>query len=232
MQPFRTLGPLEGLERDYPTARRVLEAVALGAEPCAREIALLWISEGVPWVFRERPALFVAVRSWLSRQIGIGEKGVTLVGSARLGRSLAPQSIDRPFGPSSDLDLALISSDLFASCEAAFHRWSEDYQTGVEVPKPREARFWEQNQRELPNALRRGFVDTWKIPSRIRYPESQRISDVMWRLKTKLQSTEGAPRVSKASARVYRDWDSFARQVSLNLRTASERGGVALSDPF
>lgn len=223
MQPFRVIEHLVGLERDYPPATRVIDAVAQGADRSAREIALLWLSEGVPWLFRDQPALFVAVRSWVAAQLGVECKSVTLVGSARLGASLAPGEVGKPFGRGSDLDFAIVSPELFASCEEAFRRWSNDYTSGTASPTDKERKYWDANQGVIAANVRVGFIDPWKVPLRRRYRESQMVVETTATLTRKLAVTNGAPQVADASARVYRDWESFARQVGLNLASAAER---------
>ena len=41
--------------------------------------------------------------------------------------------------------------------------------------------------------------------------------DALWRVSEKLKVTSHAPNVRKVSLRVYRDWDSFVRQMAINL---------------
>ena len=139
------------------------------------------------------------------------------------GVRLAPRTVGVPFGPDSDLDLALVSSSLFGGCEGAFHRWADDYHKGAAVPSSAERSFWDRNIGEVPTNLRRGFVDIGRIPLRPRYRESQLIGDAMSKLTGKLRITAGAPRVSRTTARVYRDWTCFARQVTVSLMAIAER---------
>ncbi len=57
--------PLAALNGVYPASEEVLHAAALG--PRERSVvARLWVSEGIPFAFRECPALYEEARTWLA----------------------------------------------------------------------------------------------------------------------------------------------------------------------
>lgn len=202
-----------------------LRAVLSGAPRSVREvIARLWLSEGVPSAFVSSATIYEDLRGWLASQLGVHPKEVTLIGSARIGYSLAPPpDFGRRFSEISDLDLSIVSGDLFRRVSETFNVFSVDYASGAVVPRSAyERKLWDGNvafgQRNIPQ----GFFDPNKVPNFERYPLAQRVSQTMWSLLKKLEATPGAPKVRKASTRVYRDWESFVNRVSFNLLAATK----------
>jgi len=56
---------------------------------------------------------YVDFRAAISDTVGVSEGDVRLVGSARFGLSMSPSKGVRPFNDQSDLDVVIVSSDLF-----------------------------------------------------------------------------------------------------------------------
>jgi hypothetical protein len=200
-----------------------LRAALVGAPRAAREIvARLWLTEGVPSAFSDCPAVYEDLRGWLAPRLAVHPKQITLIGSARAGYSLAPPpDFGRPFGASSDLDLSVVSLELFERVAESYLRFASDVDAGTTVARSaREASYWSENidfgKRNAP----RGFLDPNKVPNFDRYPIAKVISQSMWTLKTRLDATRGAPEITRASVRVYRDWQSLVDRVSLNLMVA------------
>jgi hypothetical protein len=219
MQPFNVSAVLDPLTEVYPPADVLLGAVKAGDWDVRNAISRLWLSEGIPFAFKARPALYEAIRIWLARRLGVQAKEITIIGSGRQGFSLSPdKNVGQPFRPQSDLDMTVVSSRLFQSLRDTFGRWEQDYTHGVVSPRSeKEKSFWDDNQRNCPGALLRGFIDPYKIPTWSSYPESKAIMDALWRVHEKLKVTPHAPTIRKVSLRVYRDWDSFIRQMAVNL---------------
>ena len=208
------------LSSPFPSPDELRKALT-GASRASREIvARLWLTEGLPSAFRSSPAAYEDLRGWLGSRLSIHPKEVTLVGSARLGYSLAPSpQFGTPFGENSDLDLSIVSGDLFQRLASAFGSFCADYGAGAVVPRtPRERAFWDENVAFGKRNIPRGFFDGSKVPNLDRYVVVQQINQSMWALVRKLEVTPGAPRVRRASARVYRDWQAFVDKVSFNLK--------------
>ena len=228
MKSLQVEAQLLKLFSQYPDAAAFREAVGSSASHSRESVVRLWLTEGIPFAFRDRPALYEALRAWLGAYLRVCPKDITLVGSARIGCSLAsPPNYGRPFNTKSDLDLSVVSPSLFDEFSTSFQQWKADYSEGIIQPRhERERQLWEENVRLLPNHLSRGFVDANKIPTRKHYPIAQSVGNAMWLLKQKLEITEGAPNVQKSSIRVYDSWRSLVDRVSFNLRTAlSQRSG-------
>ena len=185
-------------------------------------IARQWLSEGIPFAFRECPAVYESLRSWLSLKLGVKAKEISLVGSARVGSSLAPQKLGDPFSPGSDLDIFVVSDCLFAAMGDDYRRWLLDYHRGRISPKnTREEEFWEENCLRGQKILQRGFLDSKMIPTRGGY-DSRNIHQAMWLLVKKLEVTGFKPILGKSSLRCYNSWGSFEKQISINLKAAAD----------
>ena len=218
MEPFKSPDSLKELTSPYPDPQELLEAARSGGEPARIALARLWLSEGIPYAFRCCPVIYESVRSWLSAQLGVHAKEISMRGSARLGSSLAPKKIGKPFDKSSDLDIFIVSNCLFESLREDFCRWSSDFESGKLPPRNRHEKeiYWPENNTRGPSMIRRGFIDAKMIPNLPDYPTVQGINQAMWRLVKKLKITTNAPQPKKASVRCYYSWDSFVQQVSLN----------------
>jgi len=230
MQPFRITAPLQHLIEPYPPLESVLDAVSHGGEPALLSLARLWLSEGIPYAFRECPAIYESVRSWLGNWIGIHPKEISLTGSSRLGISLAPTKLGKLLDQNSDFDLFIVSDSLFKELQEEFRKWSFNFESGITKPRnDREARFWVDNNARGPQLLARGFIDQKMIPNLECYPITKKLSQGMWLLVEKLKLTQHAPQPSKASIRCYKTWDSFIKQTTLNLSILKNQSNNSLN---
>lgn len=218
MEPFKTPSNLDKLIGTYPDARTLCDIAKNGCEQSRAAIARLWLSEGIPFAFKDRPALYESVRSWLGYRLSVDPKDVHLTGSARIGQSLAPHKLGKEFGKHSDLDIFVVSFPLFERMSADFVSWSFDFESDGCLPKnDREKSFWLENLQRGPRNLNRGFIDSGIVPNIERYKIITNIAQSMWLLKSKLDITEEAPAIQGASIRCYKDWGSYVRQVALSL---------------
>ena len=219
MKPFEFSSTLAAMTDRYPAAEHILRVLCEGWDVDRFAIARQWLSEGIPFAFQKCPAVYESLRSWLSEKLDVEAKEISLTGSARLGSSLKNgknENFGRPFGPESDLDLFLVSEKLFQSMCDDFLRWSSDFQNGCILPKNNtEKGHWKENNRMGPDLIRRGFLNSWMIPTRGGY-DSKEINQTMWELHEKLKATENAPIISKASLRCYKSWKSYERQKSID----------------
>ena len=221
MTPFYTSPVSAELATHYPSLQSLQALLVYRNEEELHGFCRQWISEGIPHAFCDNPMLYEIARGWIARRLDIHAKQVTLIGSARIGYSLAPPpKLGREFGGHSDLDLAVISADLFSRCDAEFLRFEEDLKNGsIKPDTPRKERLWPEIVGDLARTRsERGFLDTWKIPLLNRYPLAQRIGDTCWRLCEKLKATNERYTVAGASIRVFCDYPSFIRQTRINLQ--------------
>ena len=218
MKPFEVDLSISTVTSSYPEAKALVKVAVEGGDFSKEAIARLWLSEGIPYAFRELPALYEVVRSWLGENLNIHPKEISIIGSARTGQSIAPKKLGKCFGPHSDMDFFVVSSDLFNRMKADFEQWKIDIDDGIEIPENhRQKDLWEENLKVTPKNISREFINSWMIPSREKYSTIQNINDLMWRLKEKLDVTPKAPRIKKASIRCYRNWNSYIKQSKINL---------------
>ncbi|MDN5506877.1 MAG: hypothetical protein L0H10_24110 [Comamonas sp.] len=208
---------LSGLLDSYPDARHLIQVATEGGRASRDAISRLWLSEGIPYAFKEQPGLYESIRAWLGERLGVDPKEISLAGSARIGQSLAPRKLGEVFSERSDLDLFVVSTELFERMVADFKAWSTNFSLGIETPSEREKVFWDDNKSRGENLIKRGFLDSKMIPNRENYRAAREIAQSMYLLKEKLAVTEGAPRFTYASIRCYRNWGSYVRQMSMSL---------------
>lgn len=218
MNPFvlpRSSNDLHGQFLDSEALRTTLPVLG---EAHLRHILRVWVMQGIPYAFAPSPMLYEALREWLAPRLGVAPLDIALIGSARTGYSWAPEpQFSKAFSGRSDLDLAVISSDLFGRVRSAFLQWQDDCDLGKVLP---DNRYQEASLTGLPKNLARGFIDPNKVP--IRYQEIRKVQEAMFFLTRKLGSTPGAPPISKASIRVYETREAFERQLLLNLRLTQQ----------
>jgi len=218
MEPFKVHSEIASITSNYPDAKSLIQAAKDGGNPSKIAIASLWLSEGIPYAFKNNPALYEAVRSWLCTRLSVNAKDIHLTGSARLGQSMAPTKLGRAFGKHSDLDIFIVSSSLFEQLSQEFNDWSYRFEMGIEVPSPAEQKFWPENLERGPKNLRRGFIDPSIIPNRVSFPITKNISQSMYLLKLKLDQTANSPSITEASVRCYKNWESYIQQSLLNFQ--------------
>ena len=167
---FRMNPLLAGLTCAYPASEDVLQTVGLG--PRERSVvARLWVSEGIPFAFRDCPALYEEARTWLAMGLELDPKEISMGGSGRLGYSLAPKRWGEAYRlRSSDLDFFAVSERLFEGLRRDFLHWSDDYDNRAVLPvSEREGRYWAANRRETPRSIESGFLNSWRVPNRPSY---------------------------------------------------------------
>ncbi|MBJ7223893.1 MULTISPECIES: hypothetical protein [unclassified Brenneria] len=218
MEPFKVSPHLSTLLDCYPDVKLIVEAAKNGGEPSKAAIARLWLSEGIPFAFKNTPALYEVLRVWLGNRLDVDPKEIHLCGSARIGQSLAPKKLGTNFGSHSDLDLFVVSEELFDRVRTDFNNWSYEFEGGLVQPtNEREGKFWVENNNRGQRNLQRGFLDSNIVPNRDAYPTIKNIAQSMWLLKGKLDVTKDAPSIKSASVRCYKNWGSYVRQVVLSL---------------
>ncbi|MXX90996.1 MAG: hypothetical protein F4213_12005 [Boseongicola sp. SB0677_bin_26] len=218
--------PKEAAALKWPYADAESLIAAAKTERKAREaIARQWISEGVPFAFKDCPALYEYIRDWIGKKLDVPAKSVAVTGSASLGQSLARKKLGQNFGEGSDLDFFIVSETLFQNVSDDFHNWSADYKSGAIHPRnPREASFWDSNLNEVPHNIRHGFMNTDRVPNLTRYPTTRSANEIMSRLVSWCKKSQDpiVPMFQRASIRCYKNWGSVIAQLSLNLNFISK----------
>lgn len=219
-QPFKVSNQISSLVRTYPKAEEIIWVAKNGGKSDAEAIARLWMSEGIPYAFKDCPGLYESVRQWIAIRLEVDPKEVNISGSARIGESLAPSKLGIKFGSHSDLDLFIVSEKAFLVLKDEFFDWSDEYEQGnIKPQNQREAGYWSENVRRVPKNIECGFIDVKYIPKYPQFKQSVKWSECEDLLVKKLSVTNSVPSVKGASFRCYRNWESFTKQLSLNLRS-------------
>ena len=225
-----TIGPeLAKLTGPYPPPEDVLEAASAGQREKAI-LARLWVSEGIPFAFRRCPGLYEEVRNALATRLEIDAKEISVVGSGRIGYSLAPTKWGEPYeAVESDLDFFAVSEGLFERLREDFERWRDDYDCGEAEPtSARERYFWNMNREEAPERIRRGFIDSIRVPNWERYTVFSAMNGCLADLWAELQRADEGPKPqSRLTLRCYQDWPSYERQTTISLKAVVDRRAPA-----
>lgn len=224
MEPFSISNSLRNFTDPYPDPELVLDVAGQDGNQARIALTRLWLSEGIPYAFRECPAVYESVRSWLSIHLDVHAKEIGVVGSARIGASFSPNKLGKKFSTTSDLDLFIVSKGLFEKLKGEFFEWSQAFEKGEIVAKnPTEQSYWKDNNKRVPKNIAAGFIDSKYIPNHKPYPITTNIEQTRFLLIEKLKCTPNGPKPREAFVRCYKSWDSFVRQNSLNLRDCSEK---------
>jgi hypothetical protein len=78
-------------------------------------LAKVFLLEGTPYVFKASPMKYVIFREQVAERFSIGSQDVCIVGSAKLGFSPSPVKFGKKFQEESDVDVVVISEELFHS---------------------------------------------------------------------------------------------------------------------
>jgi hypothetical protein len=106
---------------------RVLQAMRAAAthEPMEFVDELLFAMP--PFAFRSRPVEYDEFRQEVADRLGVNVTNIDIVGSGRLGFSLNPDHLLSHFRPGSDIDLVIVSSQVFDSA------WEEMLANGASI---------------------------------------------------------------------------------------------------
>jgi len=225
MVGFSTLAALTKLTGQFPDAQDILYASKEGGDRAQIAIARQWLSEGIPYAFQNSPWLYEIVRNWIAVRLDIEAKSVNLTGSGRLGQSLAPKQLGKPFNGSSDLDFFVVSGHLFNLLKFDYLAWCDDFDLGnIKPSNPRQERFWNDTRKRTEKYIGRGLLDANLLPNLTKYSAVQKVNQTMYILTKKLASTAGAPDIKHASIRCYKNWQAFERQSQRNLQSIHTHG--------
>jgi hypothetical protein len=104
-----------------PTANEFKDIIL--NEPLERVVEE-FIFKGEPYVFRRWPQGFEVLRSHLCSQLSILTSNVIVIGSAKIGFSLNPDSFGRQFSEKSDIDVLVVSDTVFDSMWQTLLKWN------------------------------------------------------------------------------------------------------------
>jgi hypothetical protein len=160
---------------------------------------------GLPYVFRSRPRNADTLYDYVSKQLGVSPGDVKIVGSARTGFSLNPDTFPRKFIQTSDIDVIVVDQKLFDRIWLTLLAWHYP-RRGSQLAEP-DANWARERRRDV--------YWGWFFPTKIRFeglsfPDSLKpLRDFAARWFNVFQSlsqfSEFATRT--VSGRLYRTWD-------------------------
>lgn len=196
-----------------------------------KSLCRLWLSEGIPFIFREFPYNYEYFREYIAQELNIHPKELTLIGSARIGTSFTSSPCGKEFDLNSDLDWTAVSKDLFNLCKNDFLKWAEEYENNMILPgNDKIKKYWDDNLRIAKKVDAIGYVDANKVPVKPNlYPTTSHILEIMSRSVIKFNDIMPI-KIRRSSVRVYRSWKDFINRLSLNLcSTARYQEGIPKS---
>lgn len=94
----------------------------LAEEPLADTVSNVLFGEEV-FAFRTQGTSMPTIRRHLASHLPVAPENIIIVGSAKMGFSLNPDSYFRPFGKNSDIDIVVVDTELFDQVWHALLQW-------------------------------------------------------------------------------------------------------------
>jgi len=200
----------------YPTPKNILEAVK-DMEAKEKEYFLRsFMSEGIPFVFSKMPLYYENIRQLIAETLEINPRDILIIGSSRLGYSLKPNKYGQLVDKNSDIDFNIVSFNLFKKLEKCFLQWGKEYRYLYKKLKlsKKEKNSWENNIKNIPFSIRKGFINPIEIPNC--YPLLKNIESLRIEMTNDIEEfCNDMPKT--ISLRIYKDWLSFFKQNILTL---------------
>ena len=161
MHQFIVSARIRELRDTYPNGKHLLDMASQLSQSDLEALARLWLSEGIPFAFKEVPALYEAIRAWLGAQLNVHPKGDhphRQWPAGKFARTSTRRYRERVWGHS-DLDWTVVSEELFGACRIDFSAWSEAFHNNTVHPRnAKEAEYWDDNMRRVPTNVSNGFI--------------------------------------------------------------------------
>jgi len=195
-----------------------------------RVLAKVFLLEGTPFVFENKPMKYVIFREQVADRFQIGSQDVCIVGSAKLGYSPSPHSgkFGRPFAETSDVDVVIISEPLFYkgsrqlfetlnSLEPSTFKTRAAISTKLKDAPVVDLRNWAKVKDALRNFVYQNF-NPGLLPQE--HPLRHEIFENMASTSGLFLALEPQVFVSKIRCRVFRNWKAAEDYYSNTLREA------------
>lgn len=219
--PFTLSQGPDILKSIYPSSEQIKNGFIHASETERYGIIRLWMTEGIPFAFKDHPLIYEEVREFISKGVKVHPKEITLVGSARIGYSLKPNVWGRKFTKKSDMDFTIISNVLFTRLVKDFQKWAGDIESKKILPRsPYQLQDWLESIMTVNMNISKGYIYTKNLFPHNNYPAVVQSYHTMFRLKKILSITPDSPEISDVSIRVYSSWYNCIRQIQINFKSA------------
>ncbi len=156
---------------------------------------------GTPYIFKDDENKFYELKNKIAEFLGVSQTNIFVIGSAKLGFSIAPQKRYQHFNEESDIDIAIIDANLFIRYWKILYK----YNTDVRAESQYERRVYEQ----FLNYFFKGWLRPDKFPTGMR--EKQDWFDFFKSLQKEYNHN--------IAAGIYYDIDMFNGYNKMNLET-------------
>lgn len=171
--------------------------------------------DNTPYMFRENPLLFKNIVFYIAEELHLKYHEILLIGSAKTGFSMSPESYGEKFSENRDLDFTFINENLFNDLQMEFNLWKEKYMGDLLKPNENEMKYWKDNLKNVPKNLKRGFIDSNRIPNKQLFVQTRRINNMLYLILCNLNALHNIKN-KKISARIYKNEDCFFDQLRIN----------------
>lgn len=220
-KPFLISDDVKQLRQQYPVAEHIKESYAKASKNERKGIIRLWITEGIPYAFKDNPLLYEEVRSFIASELKINPKEITLVGSGRTGYSLKPKVWGNTFSEKSDLDFTIISNEFYSKLVADYQKWVGDIESKKILPEnPYQLKKWLECIITVNSNIPKGYIYTKNLHPHSFYPTVLKSYCTIDNLRRKLLHTHNCPKIYDLSIRIYSSWDNCIKQLHINLNSA------------
>jgi hypothetical protein len=192
----------------------ILKGILNVAKDEQLEIIRLYFTEGIPEIFLNNPILYEKIRDFLSSNLKVNSKNISLTGSGRLGYSLSPEGnkFGRKFvNKVSDIDFFIVNKEMFDDFLGELSIYSR---ITNEISRNK---YFDSNLKLLQTTSKFGYLDQNKFPNDALFPRVSKTYSVLRKLLEIMGDTPKCPQPKDASIRVYRDWDSCVNRITLNV---------------
>ncbi len=126
----------------------------------ATELACDFVLNGVPAVFGNDATAYDTFRKKLASDLGLNPSEVWIVGSARAGYSLSPDTFGVPFSGGSDIDIVVANQEHFDSIWWTISEWA--------FPWPNRA--WPKERKDACRPWTEACFSGWIAPTELKVP--------------------------------------------------------------
>lgn len=169
------------------------------------------------YAFKKKPIVYEQITQYIADRFEVHKTQIILIGSAKTGFAIDPKNYGREFSDQSDLDFAIVNRELFDKCVTDYNVWkTKNANREYTEENKRKYRFWDGNINELKHHIKKGFIDTYKIPNFEEFTTTQPINNSLSLIVINLNSIHNI-KVKEASVRIYKDWKTFETQLKVNI---------------
>ncbi|EMX6285409.1 hypothetical protein [Providencia sp. PROV257] len=179
------------------------------------EFTRIHLIENIPFILKNAPLSYQMIRRKLANRLNIDSCSIFIIGSSNIGFSMATNpKYGTIYTKDSDIDVSIVSDVLFEKSITFFNKWKDEYEGKNISPKPPEKKFWDDNLITVSNNIKRGFIDSYKIPNLY---DDYNVNQSLYLFSKDLANALETTDKFNVSARIYKDWKSFEKQYLINL---------------